>query len=50
MGEATAQELVVASVPPRTDNAERRQLTVMFCDLVGSTPLSARYDGVTKAA
>ena len=25
-------------------NAERRQLTVMFCDLVGSTPLSARLD------
>jgi class 3 adenylate cyclase/predicted ATPase len=24
--------------------AERRQLTVMFCDLVGSTPLSARFD------
>ncbi|MBV8118438.1 MAG: AAA family ATPase [Alphaproteobacteria bacterium] len=24
--------------------AERRQLTVMFCDLVGSTPLSARHD------
>src|SRR5438132_293367 len=24
--------------------AERRQLTVMFCDLVGSTPLSVRYD------
>ena len=24
--------------------AERRQLTVMFCDLVGSTPLSARVD------
>jgi predicted ATPase/class 3 adenylate cyclase len=24
--------------------AERRQLTVMFCDLVGSTPLSRRYD------
>ena len=23
---------------------ERRQLTVMFCDLVGSTPLSARVD------
>jgi class 3 adenylate cyclase len=43
IGEATAQELVVASAP-RTDNAERRQLTVMFCDLVGSTPLSARYD------
>ena len=24
--------------------AERRQLTVMFCDLVGSTALSARFD------
>src|SRR5246127_4591456 len=28
---------------PRT-GAERRQLTVMFCDLVGSTALSARLD------
>src|SRR5215813_13579997 len=28
---------------PRSD-AERRQLTVMFCDLVGSTALSARLD------
>ena len=26
------------------DAAERRQLTVMFCDLVGSTALSARLD------
>src|ERR1700739_4258773 len=26
------------------DAAERRQLTVMFCDLVGSTPLSQRFD------
>ena len=25
-------------------DAERRQLTVMFCDLVGSTALSARFD------
>src|SRR2546421_1583962 len=25
-------------------DAERRQLTVMFCDLVGSTSLSTRYD------
>ena len=24
--------------------AERRQLSVMFCDLVGSTPLSTRFD------
>jgi class 3 adenylate cyclase len=26
------------------DSAERRQLTLMFCDLVGSTPLSTRFD------
>ena len=34
------------SVPTFTpsSNAERRQLTVMFCDLVGSTALSARLD------
>ena len=25
-------------------DAERRQLSVMFCDLVGSTPLSTRFD------
>jgi len=30
--------------PTHSGAAERRQLTVMFCDLVGSTPLSARYD------
>src|SRR5215469_7036542 len=34
--------------PDRADNrlaeAERRQLTIMFCDLVGSTALSARLD------
>jgi len=28
----------------RQDTAERRQLTVMLCDLVGSTALSARLD------
>jgi len=33
---------VPASPPP--SQAERRQLTVMFCDLVGSTPLSTRFD------
>ena len=27
-----------------SSDAERRQLTVMFCDLVGSTPLSTRFD------
>src|SRR5271169_6416607 len=30
--------------PRPQDTAERRQLTVMFCDLVGSTALSARLD------
>ena len=30
--------------PKPQDSAERRQLTVMFCDLVGSTALSARLD------
>ncbi len=29
---------------PAADAAERRQLTVMFCDLVGSTALAARLD------
>src|SRR5215472_14298701 len=33
---------VPASPPP--SRAERRQLTVMFCDLVGSTALSVRFD------
>ena len=31
-------------VPAATAEAERRQLTVMFCDLVGSTPRSTRFD------
>jgi len=41
--EAAAQ---LESLPPATstDDAERRQLTVMFCDLVGSTAMSARLD------
>ena len=29
---------------PAPADAERRQLTVMFCDLVGSTALSTRFD------
>src|SRR5438105_1120372 len=31
-------------VPIAASDAERRQLTVMFCDLVASTALSARFD------
>src|SRR6266545_6610555 len=30
--------------PPQSSSAERRQLTVMFCDLVGSTALAAQLD------
>ena len=32
------------TAPPPLDTAERRQVTVMFSDLVGSTALSARMD------
>lgn len=34
----------VTSLPSGRDQAERRQLTVMFCDLVGSTALARRLD------
>jgi len=33
-----------AMAPPARADAERRQLTVMFCDLVGSTALSSQLD------
>lgn len=45
-GEVTV--LSVSSTAPHglaaTSDAERRQITVMFCDLVGSTALAARLD------
>src|SRR5215469_9255843 len=44
IGDAPALTSPAALSPPRTEAAERRQLTVMFCDLVGSTPLSSRLD------
>jgi hypothetical protein len=40
----TPAEHVLAPDPLLGSVAERRQLTVMFCDLVGSTALSARLD------
>lgn len=40
----TTQPPVVAPEPRREHDAERRQVTVMFTDLVGSTALSARMD------
>ena len=45
MSGAAAAILQPAAMEPKPqDTAERRQLTVMFCDLVGSTALSARLD------
>ena len=35
---------VTVTKPVRLEEAERRHLTVMFCDLVGSTVLSAGLD------
>jgi class 3 adenylate cyclase len=40
----TATSLPVAPEPTRRDDAERRQLTVTFTDLVGSTALSTKLD------
>ena len=34
----------VSPTSPKRAEPERRQLTVMFCDLVGSTELSTRFD------
>jgi class 3 adenylate cyclase/predicted ATPase len=42
-------EAASGAVPMRAE-AERRQLTVMFCDLVGSTELSSRLDPEVIAA
>ena len=50
LGAAVATGSPLPNPPPLTGEgrvgveAERRQLTVMFCDLVGSTALSARLD------
>jgi class 3 adenylate cyclase/predicted ATPase len=40
----TAPAAPVEPEPTRRDNAERRQLSVMFTDLVGSTALSTKLD------
>ena len=51
--EAKAPTLLSDAPPPThkaaKDTAERRQVTVMFSDLVGSTALSARMDPRTSA-
>ena len=40
----TATAAATATPAPAESSAERRQLTVMFCDLVGSTALSTQLD------
>jgi class 3 adenylate cyclase/tetratricopeptide (TPR) repeat protein len=46
LGMAVPTVVVTAPAPgaPAQVDAERRQVTVMFCDLVGSTALSTRHD------
>jgi class 3 adenylate cyclase len=45
VGDSPVAAKTVATGEPKTqDTAERRQVTVMFSDLVGSTALSARMD------
>src|ERR1700758_2316437 len=43
-GRTAAEDVPAVPTASATADAERRQLTVMFCDLVGSTELSARLD------
>jgi class 3 adenylate cyclase len=43
-GRAATEDVPATSRANATAEAERRQLTVMFCDLVGSTALSTRHD------
>src|SRR5438132_13678332 len=46
LGAAAPDAAVTAAAPgaPAQVDAERRQLTVMFCHLVGSTSMSTRFD------
>jgi class 3 adenylate cyclase len=44
VGDAQSAPQTVKSEPKPQETAERRQVTVMFSDLVGSTALSARMD------
>src|SRR5918998_2052810 len=43
-GTSTPRASATPSAPSAPPEAERRRLTVMFCDLVGSTALSRRLD------
>src|SRR5215510_13853938 len=43
-GQPSSQVALLSPAPHAPPVGERRQLTVMFCDLVGSTALSAQLD------
>ncbi len=42
--EGAAEPAAPVAAPPAAGNEERRQLTIQFCDLVGSTQISSRMD------
>src|SRR5215471_17246124 len=42
--EQSTPQVAISAPEPRSPDAERRQLTVMFCDLVDSTKLSSQLD------
>ncbi len=44
LGYASSKGVSAEMEPARSDSVEKRQLTIMLCDLVGSTALSARLD------
>ena len=44
---ANVPSVVPTTAPPSPTDAERRQITVLFCDLVGSTALASRLDART---
>ena len=43
-GQSATSATSASTAAPTIADAERRQLTVMFCDLIGSTALSTRHD------
>ena len=44
LGELSGESQLSKELPTQQGEAERRQLTVMFCDLVDSTALSQQFD------
>src|SRR5713101_4031309 len=44
IAERTNERVIDAAPEPLRRDAERRQVTILFCDLVGSTELSGRHD------